>query len=123
MSTIAQKIKTRVVDIQEFTITEEKMHSIVKRRNNWSAPGIDGMQNYWWKKLKGTWKFLLNCFNRWVEQPDEIPQWLAQERTVLLPKTEELGNEKLLPNHMFEYLLQNIHWNDWKLHARTCCEK
>ena len=29
----------KVVDIQDFTITEEKkMHSIVKSRKNWSAP-------------------------------------------------------------------------------------
>ena len=44
----------KVVDIQDFTITEEKMYSIVKSRKNWSAPGIDEIQNYWWKKLKGS---------------------------------------------------------------------
>ena len=37
---------------------------------------------------------LLRCFNMWVEQPDEIPEWLTLGRTVLLPKTEELSNEK-----------------------------
>ena len=94
MSTIAQKIRAKVVDVQDLTITQEKMYSIVKSRKNLSAPGIDGIQNYWWKKLKGEWKSLLKCFDRWVEQPDEVPQWLAQGRTVLLPKTEELDNEK-----------------------------
>jgi len=128
MSTIAQKIKSKVVDIQDFTIREEKMHSIVKRRKNWSAPGIDGIQNFWWKKLKGTWKSLLNCFSKWVEQPDEIPQWLAQGRTVLLPKTEELGNEKnyrpitclntcykiftgMIGNYMQEHAARNDIWD------------
>ena len=128
MSTIAQKIKAKVVDIQDFTIREEKMHSIVKRRKNWSAPGINGIQNYWWKKMKGTWKSLLNCFNRWVEQPDEIPQWLAQGRTVLLPKTKELGNEKnyrpltclntcykiftgMIGNYMQEHAARNDIWD------------
>ena len=47
MSTIAQKIKAIIVDIQDFTITEEKMYSIIESRKNRSAPGIDGMQNYW----------------------------------------------------------------------------
>ena len=111
------------------------MHSIVKRRKNWSAPGIDGIQNYWWKKLKGTWKSLLNCFSRWVEQPDEIPQWLAQGRTVLLPKTEELGNEKnyrpitclntcykiftgMIGNYMQEHAARNDIWD--KSQLGTC---
>ena len=35
MSTIAQKIKAKLVDIQDFTITEEKMHSIFSSRKNW----------------------------------------------------------------------------------------
>ena len=70
------------------------MHSIVKSRKNWSAPRIDGIQKYWWKNLKGAWKSLLKCFDRWLDQPDEVPQWLAQGRTVLLPKTKELGYEK-----------------------------
>ena len=37
---------------------------------------------------------MLRCFNLWVEQPDEIPEWLTQGLTVLLPKTEGLSNEK-----------------------------
>ena len=89
---------------------------------------MDRIQKYWWKKLKGTWRSLLNCFNRWVEQPDEIQQWLAQGRTVLLPKTEELGNEKnycpitclnrchkiftgMIGNYMQKHAARNDIWN------------
>ena len=36
MSTITQKIRAKVVDVQEFTITQEKMYSIVKSRKKWS---------------------------------------------------------------------------------------
>ena len=94
MNTIAKKIKEKVIDVQELTITEEKLYGTVKKRKNWSAPGIDGIPNFYWKKLRGTWGSLLSCFNRWVEQPDEIPEWVTQGRTVLLPKTENLSNEK-----------------------------
>ena len=75
-------------------ITEEILYGTVKKRKNWSAPGIDGIPNFYWKKLRGTWSALLRCFNLWIEQPGEIPAWLTQGRTVLLPKTEELSNEK-----------------------------
>ena len=52
MNTVAKKIREKVKNVQEFTITEKNFYDIVKNRKNWSAPGIDGIQNFWWKKLK-----------------------------------------------------------------------
>ena len=81
--------------IWEGIVTEKKFYETVKKRKNWSAPGIDaGVQNFWWKKFRGTWSSILRCFNQWIEQPDEIPEWLTQGRTVLLTKTEDLSNER-----------------------------
>ena len=94
MNTVAKKIREKVKNVQEFTITEKNFYDIVKKRKNWSAPGIDGIQNFWWKKLKGAWKSIIRCFTRWREQPEVIPDWLTQGRTVLLPKTEDLSNER-----------------------------
>ena len=37
---------------------------------------------------------MFRCFNQWIEQHDEILEWLIQGRTVLLPKTEDLSNER-----------------------------
>ena len=71
---------------QKLTITKKKLQQTVKKRKNWSAPGIDGVQNSGWKKFRGI------CFNQWLEQPDEMSDWLTQGRTVLLPKTEDLSN-------------------------------
>ena len=45
------------------------------------------------KVKRGIWSAILKCLNQRIEQPDKIPDWLKQELTVLLPKTEELGNE------------------------------
>ena len=94
MNTIARKITEKVTNVQELVITEEILYGTVKKRKNWSAPRINGIPNFCWKKLRGTWSALLRCFNLWVEQLDEIPEWLMQECAVLLPKTEELSNEK-----------------------------
>ena len=80
--------------MEEFTITVKKLHQTVQKRKNWSAPGINGVQNIWWKKFKGTRIAILRCFNQWLEQPEEIPDWLTRGRTVLLPKTEDLRNER-----------------------------
>ena len=46
------------------------------------------------KSSKGTWKSSVKCYNKWIDQPDSIPDWITQERTVLLPKTESLSNER-----------------------------
>ena len=91
---VAKKIGQKVANVQEFTIIEKKLHQTVKKRKSWSAPGINGVQNFWWKKFRGTWSAILRCFNQWLEQSDEIPDWLTQGRPVLLPKTEDLSNER-----------------------------
>ena len=62
MNTVAKKMREKVKNVQEFTITEKNFYDIVKKRKNWSAPGIDGIQNLWWKKLKGGWKSIIRCF-------------------------------------------------------------
>ena len=46
MKVVEQTWKEKVQDVKEFVITREDMAK-VKRRKNWSAPGIDGIQNFW----------------------------------------------------------------------------
>ena len=46
MNTVTKKIGKKVANMQEFTITEKKLHQTIKKRNNFSAPGIDGAENF-----------------------------------------------------------------------------
>ena len=82
MNTVARRIREKVTNVQEFTITEEIFCEAVRKRKNWSAPGLAGIQNFWWKKLRGSWKAVVMCFKRWVEQPDTIPEWVTEGRTI-----------------------------------------
>ena len=41
-----------VMEVKEFDVTEEKLTEIIKKRKNCSSPGIEGIQNYWWKRFK-----------------------------------------------------------------------
>ena len=86
MNMVARKLSENVTDVQEFKIDDKKLYETVKKRKNWTAPGIDGVQNFWWKKVTGTWKAITDCFKKWMEQPEEIPTWLTQGQTVLLQK-------------------------------------
>ena len=94
MRTVAEKIRAKVINVEELTITEEKLYKTIRKRNNWSTHGIDGIQNFWWKKLRGTWKAMVKSFNKWIEQPEIKPEWITQGRTVLLPKLDDLSDER-----------------------------
>ena len=55
MNIVAKKIGQKVTNVQEFTITEKRLHQRIKKRKNRSAPGINGVHNFWWGKFKDTW--------------------------------------------------------------------
>ena len=50
MNTIARKITENITNVQELVITEEILYGTAKKRKNWSAPGINGIPNFYWKK-------------------------------------------------------------------------
>ena len=78
MNTVTKKIGQKVANKQKFNFTKMKLQQADKKRKNGSAPGIDGVQNFWWKKFRGTWSAIIRCFSQWLEQPDEISNWLTQ---------------------------------------------
>ena len=49
MEEIATRLKSKVKIVKNFNISSDDISKIIKRRKNWSAPGVDGIQNYYWK--------------------------------------------------------------------------
>ena len=131
MNTVAMKMGKK---LRVCRNSQSPKRSCTKRKNL-SAPGIDGVQNFWWKTFRGAWSAILRCFNQWLELPDEVPDWLTQKRTVLLPKTEDLSNERnyrpitclntcykvftgMIGNYMKEHAERNNIWGRSQL--ETC---
>ena len=56
--------------------------------------GIDGTQNYWWKTLELAQEALTRAFTKITEDNKNIPVWWPAGRTVLIPKTKCLEDEK-----------------------------
>ena len=81
-------------NVEQFTIKEEVLSSTAKKRKYWTSPGIDGIQNYWWKKFKSAQRALVRAYDTIKKDSNMIPQWWPVGRTVLLPKSKELGDEK-----------------------------
>ena len=79
--------------VSEFVITDENIKKEIAKRKNWIAPGIDGIQKFWWKKFEPAQKVSRKAFTRPYVDTAVIPYWWPSGRTVLLPKTKNLSKE------------------------------
>ena len=96
MDEIEARLREKAVVVNEIVIGVEDISKVIKKRKNWSSPGVDGIQNYWWKKMDSTWPPLVRCFNKMVESPAMyVEEWFVQGRKVLLPKEEDLSKAEL----------------------------
>ena len=43
VQTVGNKIKDKVTQVEEMTVDMGKLQNILKKRKNWSAPGIDSI--------------------------------------------------------------------------------
>ena len=132
MDNVKEELKTSINTVKEFTIEEERLIKIVKKRKNWTSPGIDGIQNYWWKKFRTAPKTLKRAFERAEVDNNMIPQWWPAGRTVLIQKTKELGDVKnyrpitclntsyklmtgLIGKYMRDHAMENEIWDEGQL--------
>ena len=94
MESVTRQLKDKITSVKEFDITVETLEKETKKRENWTASGIDGIQNIWWKKLKLAVRELKTALEQVKDNDDLIPVWWPSGRTVLLTKMEDLTDEK-----------------------------
>ena len=46
MEKIQEELKGKITSVKEFNITENGLISQIKKRKKWTAPGVDGIQNF-----------------------------------------------------------------------------
>ena len=73
MEEIRRQLNEKINQVNEFNITFEKVKKEVAKRKGWTAPGIGGIQNYWWKKLEPALKALPRAFTKIKEGNTNIP--------------------------------------------------
>lgn len=91
MTEIEEKLKNKICSVEDFNIDENKLAGVLKKRKNWTAPGADGIQNYWWKRFKSVWTPLVKTMQTWIIETNTIPEWIAVGRGVMIPKAEDLS--------------------------------
>ena len=52
MKAVEGKIKAKVHTVREFVVTESEIGKVISKRKNWTAPGIDRIENFGGKHLK-----------------------------------------------------------------------
>ena len=57
-------MKGKIQQVKELHITEQELGKAINKRKNWSAPGIDGISNFWWKTV----------MQAWMEDQNKVPK-------------------------------------------------
>lgn len=72
--------------MQEITFTTSDVGKIVGKLHNFKSPGLDHLQNYWYKQLSCIHGTMAGLFNNVLRDPSEFPEFLTAGITYLLPK-------------------------------------
>ena len=46
MESMSEQLRDKIINVKEFNITEETIEKETKKRKDWTAPGINGIQNF-----------------------------------------------------------------------------
>ena len=77
---------------QNVVINEDKVKKQYSKLPNWKAPGHDGVQGFWTKRLDKMHERIATQLNEMLEGTKEIPSWKTHGRTVLCQKDPLKGN-------------------------------
>ena len=94
MEKIREELKEKITSVKEFEITKNGLISEIKKKKNWTAPGVDRIQNFWWKTFRPAQKALKKVFEQIRDNNRLIPTWWPLGRTVLTTKSKDLNDEK-----------------------------
>eukprot|EP00957_Ditylum_brightwellii_P143144 10906370-Ditylum_brightwellii.AAC.1 len=62
------------------------MCQIVRKLINWKAPGMDQVQNYWYKHMPVLHQRFCDALNNVILHPEQLPEWLLCGLTTLIYK-------------------------------------
>ena len=74
------------------SITVEDLAKAIKNTANWKTPGIDNLQNFWYKKFTSLHKQIAAQFTYIVRNPEQTPSFMTVGKTFMKPKTNDTTN-------------------------------
>ena len=111
---------------ENVRITIEQVKNGCRKFPNWKAPGPDGVQGFWFKRVTSCHERIARQLNILIMNNDTLlPEWMTVGRTILCQKDPTKGNEvsnfrpisclplmwklmtSILANNMYAYLEEN----------------
>ena len=86
---------TTIVKSEYSPITTEEIKTATSKFNNWKSPGLDKIQNFWWKKLTNLHHKISSIFDHLVEttmQNWKTSSFLKHENGELKTDTIDITN-------------------------------
>ena len=80
------------IEQRDIVIDEHKVKQQCKKMPNWKAPGNDGVQGFWIKKLDKLHGRIAIQLNELLEGTKEVPAWMTYGRTILCQKDQAKRN-------------------------------
>ena len=77
---------------ENIVITENLIRQQCKKIPNWKAPGPDGVQGYWIKKLTSLHDRIASQMDDMINNRIPVPSWMTSGRTVLCQKDHSKRN-------------------------------
>ena len=75
-------------------VTVEEVRAALGKTQKWKSPGVDKIPNFWLNSLSHIHIPLTNCINHILSNPNDVPDWITEGVTYLLPKSEDTHNPK-----------------------------
>ena len=87
-----EEVEASLGDLQpeeKLCLDEARFRKILKKAKSWSAPGPDGIVNFWWKVFPEVEHALRLVTEEMLNAAIPFSDWLVTGRTVLIPKKGE----------------------------------
>ncbi|XP_044759165.1 uncharacterized protein LOC123316918 [Coccinella septempunctata] len=89
---VRQRIPRESMDA--IMIQPSDIGEVLKRSNNWAAPGSDKLHNYWWKYFNSVQDKLALLLQEALNNPASVPGFFTQGITYLIPKDGDRKDPK-----------------------------
>ena len=61
-----ENIKGKIKDTVDLIVIESDIAAVIKKRKILTAPGMDGIQNFYWKTFKPAWRAMRTVWTGWA---------------------------------------------------------
>ena len=83
--------------IETWVLVTSEVVKVLAQKKNWSAPGLDRIANFWWKRAQALHEGVISSFQVISEYEEEYPAWFCEGKTTLIPKPGEFTSDNQRP--------------------------